>query len=66
MTQTVTPMDSQALLSPAQGAELAAVSRKTVDRVIDRGELLAVHVGRQLRINPTELDRSLVRQAGGD
>jgi putative molybdopterin biosynthesis protein len=54
MTQTATQEDKSALLSPAEVARLAAISRKTVYREIDRGELKAVHVGRQLRIDPTD------------
>ena len=42
------------MLSPAQVAGLVNVSRKTVYREIDRGQLKAVHVGRQLRIDPTD------------
>jgi putative molybdopterin biosynthesis protein len=54
MTQTVTPEDTRPLLSPAEAARLANVSRKTVYREIDRGALPALHVGRQLRIDPTD------------
>ncbi len=43
------------MLTPAEVAELANVSRKTVYREIDRGALPAAHVGRQLRIEPTAL-----------
>jgi excisionase family DNA binding protein len=51
MTQTATPEDTGALLSPAAVARLAAISRKTVYREIGRGELPAIPVGRQLRID---------------
>jgi putative molybdopterin biosynthesis protein len=58
--QTPTP-DGTALLTPAEVAQLAKVSRETVYREIDRGELKAVHVGRQLRIDPTDLNQYLGR-----
>jgi putative molybdopterin biosynthesis protein len=61
MNQTATQEDNSALLSPAEVARLAAISRKTVYREIDRGELKAVHVGRQLRIDPTDLNQYLGR-----
>ena len=57
MTQMAAQEDTSALLSPAEVARLAAISRKTVYREIDRGELPAIHVGRQLRIDPTDLNR---------
>lgn len=59
-TQTPTP-DGTVLLTPAEVAQLAMVSRETVYREIDRGELKAVHVGRQLRIDPTDLNQYLGR-----
>jgi excisionase family DNA binding protein len=61
MTQKATQEDPSALLSPAEVARLAAISRKTVYREIDRGELPAIQVGRQLRIDPTDLSRYLGR-----
>jgi putative molybdopterin biosynthesis protein len=45
------------MLTPAEVARLVAISRKTVYREIERGELPAIHVGRQLRIDPTDLNR---------
>jgi putative molybdopterin biosynthesis protein len=61
MTQTATQEDTIILLSPAEVARLAAISRKTVYREIDRGELPAIHIGRQLRIDPTDLNQYLGR-----
>jgi putative molybdopterin biosynthesis protein len=61
MGQTATQEDPNALLSPAEVARLAAISRKTVYREIERGELPAIHVGRQLRIDPTDLSQYLGR-----
>jgi excisionase family DNA binding protein len=45
------------MLRPIEVAELLAVSRKHVYRLIDRGDLKAVHVGGAVRIPPAELDR---------
>jgi putative molybdopterin biosynthesis protein len=59
-TQTPT-RDDTVLLTPTEVARLAQVSRETVYREIDRGELKAVHVGRQLRIDPTDLSHYLGR-----
>jgi putative molybdopterin biosynthesis protein len=53
--------DGASLLSPADPARVANVSRETIYREIERGELKAVHVGRQLRIDPTDLSRYLGR-----
>ena len=61
MTQTASPEDSRTLLSPAEAAELANVSRKTVYREIDRGVLPVLHVGRQLRIDPADFRHYLER-----
>ena len=61
MGQTVTSRDESVFLSPAEVARLAAISRKTVYREINRGELPAIHIGRQLRIDPTDLDEYLGR-----
>jgi putative molybdopterin biosynthesis protein len=49
------------MLRPAEVAELVNVSRKTVYREIGRGELPAIHVGRQLRIDPIDLNQYLGR-----
>jgi excisionase family DNA binding protein len=59
MSQTVTPENTGRLLSPAEVAALANVSRKTIYREIDRGELAVLHVGRQLRIDPADFRRWL-------
>jgi excisionase family DNA binding protein len=52
-TETRT-LDGEVLLTPADAARLAQVSRDTVYRGIERGELRALHVGRQLRIDPSD------------
>ena len=59
-TQTPT-RDGGVLLTPADAARLARVSRDTVYREIDRGALRALHVGRLLRINPYDFRRWLER-----
>jgi excisionase family DNA binding protein len=59
MTQARTRADTRSLLSPAQVAELANVSRKTIYREVERGVLPAKHAGRQLRIDPYDFRRWL-------
>jgi putative molybdopterin biosynthesis protein len=49
-----------ATLSPAEAARLANVSRATVYREIQRGELPARHVGRQLQIDLADFARYLL------
>jgi len=49
------------LLSPADAARLASVSRDTIYRAVDGGELPALHVGRLLRIDPYDFRRWLER-----
>jgi excisionase family DNA binding protein len=53
--------DGTVLLSPADAARVAQVSRETIYREIDRGELRARHVGRQLRISPDDFAAYLDR-----
>jgi excisionase family DNA binding protein len=60
-TQTPT-RDGSVLLSPADAARLANVSRETIYREIDRGELRARHVGRLLRIDPADFRHYLDRE----
>ena len=48
------------MLTPANAAPLANVSRKTIYREVDRGSLRALHAGgRLLRIDSTEFRRWL-------
>jgi putative molybdopterin biosynthesis protein len=61
MGQTATPEDTQPLLTPRDAAEQLAVSLKTIYREIDRGELPALHAGRQIRIDPADLRDYLER-----
>jgi excisionase family DNA binding protein len=61
MDRTATREDTRPLLSPTEAAELANVSRKTVYREIDRCALPALHVGRQLRIDPADFRQYLDR-----
>jgi putative molybdopterin biosynthesis protein len=42
------------LLTPADAARLANVSRHTIYREVARGALRAKHIGRQLRIDPVD------------
>ena len=59
-TQTRTRQGS-VLLTPADAAALAQVSKDTIYREIDRGELPALHVGRLLRIDPQDFSVYLKR-----
>ncbi len=56
--------DIRPLLRPIDIAELLNVSRKTAYRLIERGELAAVHVGANVRIRPEDLAAYLER--GGE
>jgi excisionase family DNA binding protein len=57
---TQTPeRDGTVLLSPADAARMAQVSRETIYREIERDELRATHVGRQLRIRPADFNHYL-------
>ena len=60
-TQTPTPI-GMVLLSPADAARVAQVSRGTIYREIERGALPACHVGRQLRIDPADFRAYLDRE----
>ena len=59
-TQTPTSIGT-VLLSPADAARMAQVSRETIYREIERGELRARHGGRQLRIHPADFRAYLDR-----
>ena len=53
-TQTPT-RDGVVLLTPAEAARLAKVSRDTIYREVERGSFRALHVGgRLLRIDPAD------------
>jgi excisionase family DNA binding protein len=54
MATQATPEAPTTLLTPVDVARLANVSLSTVRREIERGELRARHVGRQLRISPDD------------
>jgi putative molybdopterin biosynthesis protein len=60
-TQTAT-RGGTVLLTPTDAARLAKVSRDTIYREIDRGALPALHVGRQLRIDPDDFRHYLARE----
>lgn len=47
------------LLTLAQVAEQLAVSLRTVERLVARGELAVVRVGRQVRVRPQDMDAYL-------
>jgi excisionase family DNA binding protein len=59
---TQTPTRTGAvLLTPADAARLANVSRDTIYREIERGSLPALHVSRLLRIDPHDFRQWLER-----
>jgi putative molybdopterin biosynthesis protein len=62
MRKQTSTRDGTVLLSPADVARLANVSRETIYREIERGALPARHVGRQLRIDPRDLRFYLERE----
>jgi excisionase family DNA binding protein len=53
--------DVPQLLRPIDIAEILNVSRKTAYRLIERGELPAVHVGTSVRVRPDDLAAYLER-----
>ncbi len=59
-TQTPT-RDGAVLLTHADVARLANISRDTIYREIDRGALPVLHAGRQLRIDPHAFRQYLER-----
>ena len=61
-TQTPT-RNGTVLLTPADAAALAKVSIDTIYRLVARGELKALQVGHQLRIDPAEFTVYLRRGA---
>jgi excisionase family DNA binding protein len=61
-TQTPT-RDSGVLLTPRDCAELARVSRDTIYRAVESGELKTLHAGRLLRVDPYDFRRWLERNA---
>jgi excisionase family DNA binding protein len=62
--QTAPEHRPDAMLRPVDAARIANVSLSTIRREIDRGELRARHVGRQLRIDPADFRSYLDREAG--
>jgi excisionase family DNA binding protein len=56
------PMEEQCV-SLRQAARILGVCVRTVRREIDRGKLLAIRVGRNLRIKMSELRRYMEREA---
>ena len=50
------------LLTLDEVATALQVSTKTVRRLIDRGELQALHIGRQVRLHPASLQTYLREQ----
>jgi excisionase family DNA binding protein len=61
MTPIATHEGHAPLLKPAEAAARLAVNRKTAYRLIERGELDAVHVGTSVRIRPEDVAAYLER-----
>ena len=57
-------LSSSSLLTIANVAALLQVSTKTVRRLIDRGELDVIRIGRSIRIQPTALALLIGRRTG--
>ena len=57
-------LSSSSLLTISNVAALLQVSTKTVRRLIDRGELDTIRIGRAIRIQPTALSLLIGRRAG--
>lgn len=53
------------ILTPKQAAEYLQLSRKTVYRIIERGELIAARVGGQYRIRKSHVDLFLASRSTG-
>ncbi len=54
------------LLTYAEAGTLLSVSEKTVKRMVDRGELRPVEIGRCRRLAMVELDRWVNEKTAGD
>jgi excisionase family DNA binding protein len=52
---------SQTVLTRREAAGVLKVSTRTIDRLLDRGALRAVRIGRSVRIPKTELERFVMR-----
>jgi excisionase family DNA binding protein len=60
--RTTNPPTTVRLLTRSDVAERLGVSTKTVDRLLQRGELRAIRLGAAVRIDPRDLD-DLIRKA---
>ena len=47
----------QSLLRTTEAAQILKISRRTLQRLIKRGELPVIRIGGQIRIDPADLDR---------
>ena len=55
--------DSAPLLTKDQVAELLQVSRRTVERMEETGELEPVRIGRMVRYRPEDIDAFIGRKS---
>jgi excisionase family DNA binding protein len=60
--RTTNPPNVVRLLTRAEAAERLGLSTKSVDRLLQRGELRAIRLGAAVRIDPRDLD-DLIRNA---
>jgi excisionase family DNA binding protein len=56
---------TRSLLTRQQAAEMLAVSVDTVARLIDRGELRPVRIGRSVRVSQREVEALIERMLSG-
>ena len=56
--------NSAALLSVADAARALGISTDTVRRLIDAGDLKAVHIGARLLVPRSEIDRAITHGVG--
>lgn len=59
------PVDAPALLTTDEAANLLHVHPRTVQRLVERGELCAVHLGCAVRFDPQDLAGLVERVKGG-
>jgi excisionase family DNA binding protein len=52
---------ARSLLTVNAAADLLAISRRTIYRLVSTGDLRAVHVGERMRFRPEEIDAYLER-----
>jgi putative molybdopterin biosynthesis protein len=51
-------METESLISLAEASKLYKVSKRTIERLIRRGDLPYHRIGRQIRLSPSDLRRA--------